>query len=1182
MICTNCGAENPATNRFCGECGSPLARTCPSCGAPQPPATKFCGECGNPLAATAVPASAFASAPAQEARDEPAAERRLVSVLFADLVDFTTLSESRDSEEVRELLSRYFDMSRRIIGRYGGTIEKFIGDAVMAVWGTPVATEDDAERAVRTALELTAAVATLGEEAGALDLRARAGVLTGEAAVTIGAEGQGMVAGDLVNTASRIQSAAPPGGVFVGEATRRATEATIAYEDAGSFEMKGKSGLVPLWRAMRIVAGARGTLKSHGLESPFVGRDRELRMVKDLFHASTEEKTAHLVSVIGVAGIGKSRLVWEFYKYFDGLADDVFWHRGRCLSYGEGVTYWALADMVKMRARIAEEEEPASALAKLRETIEENVPDPEERRWIEPRLAHLLGLEERTAADKEDLFAAWRLFFERLAEQLPVVMAFEDMQWADSSLLDFIEYLVEWSRSFPIFIMTLARPELTERRATWGAGKRNFTSLYLEPLPGEAMRALLSGLVPGLPIEIEERILERAAGVPLYAVETVRMLLDRGLLAQEGSFYRPTGPIETLEVPETLHALIAARLDGLSPEERRAVQDASVLGKTFFKAGLAAVSGVSEEELEPVLASLLRKEVVSLQADPRSPERGQYGFLQDLLRTVAYDTLSKKDRKPRHLAAASFIEGTWTGEEHEIVEVLASHYLSAFEAAPDADDALEIKGSAREALVKAGERAASLAASDEALRYFKQAIELTDEPLAAAELHERAGRMAWSAGRATEAHAHCEWAIETFGSIGLTHPAARVSAVLAEVIWQEGHIEEAVERMEEAFAVLSQEEQDEDLAMLAAQLGRLLYFMGRTEESLVRIELALEIAEALRLPEVLSQALNTKGLILVTRGRFEEGALLLRHALQVALEHDLSAAALRAYGNLAAFASQQDRLNEVIELSAPALELARKVGDRLQEGSILAGPIPDLVLLGRWDEAVAIGEEVGSGEDLAETVLIGLISLAPMHAFRGELDEARRVLALLPEAGSSQDVQTRTTYRVSEAPVLRAEGRFAEALAAAEEAYGVRGEFGIRAPQVKEGLAEALEAAFALGNMAKVEALLGEIEAMRPGELTPYVQAQGARFGARLAAARGEQGQVEPGFSAAAERFRELSMPYLRAVTLAEQGEWLVGQAREHDAKPPLDEAAEIFARLKATPWLERLGRTEQAAATVS
>ena len=362
MTCASCGTENAPGRKFCGQCGSLLAVVCPACSAPNPPEDKFCGECGSPLGA------AVTAAPA------PASERRLVSVLFADLVGFTALSESRDPEEVRELLSRYFNTAERLISLYGGTVEKFIGDAVMAVWGTPVAQEDDAERAVRAALDLVTAVADL-----APGVRARAGVLTGEAAVTIGATGQGMVAGDLVNTASRIQSAAKPGTVLVGEATKWATEASIAYEPAGEHALKGKAEPMPLWRATRVTGFRRGLLKAAGLEPPYVGRERELRVVKELFNACAEESKAHLVSVIGIAGFGKSRLTWEFRKYIDGIAELIAWHSGRCLAYGEGVAYWALAEMVRMRAEIVEGEEPASAREKLRAAVERFVEDPEEQ-----------------------------------------------------------------------------------------------------------------------------------------------------------------------------------------------------------------------------------------------------------------------------------------------------------------------------------------------------------------------------------------------------------------------------------------------------------------------------------------------------------------------------------------------------------------------------------------------------------------------------------------------------------------------------------------------------------------------------------------------------------------------------------------------------------------------------------
>jgi class 3 adenylate cyclase len=347
VTCPSCQTEALAGAKFCSECGTALAKACPACGSPVEATAKFCAECGTALSAATDPATPTRA---------PVAERRLVTVLFADLVGFTTRSEGRDAEEVRELLSRYFDTARSVIERYGGRVEKFIGDAVMALWGAPVAQEDDAERGVRAALELVSAVKVLSP-----DLHARAGVLTGEAAVTIAAEGEGMVAGDLVNTASRIQSAAEPGTVLVGDSTRRASEAAIAYEDAGQHELKGKSKPLQLFRALRVIANRGGEGRAAGLEPPFVGRDRELRLVKELFHASAEDGKAHLLSVVGVAGIGKSRLAWEFEKYLDGLVTPVWWHKGRCLAYGDAIAYWALAETVRMRARLTEDEPAASA-----------------------------------------------------------------------------------------------------------------------------------------------------------------------------------------------------------------------------------------------------------------------------------------------------------------------------------------------------------------------------------------------------------------------------------------------------------------------------------------------------------------------------------------------------------------------------------------------------------------------------------------------------------------------------------------------------------------------------------------------------------------------------------------------------------------------------------------------------
>ena len=718
MECSSCGEVSAESARFCHACGTALTRLCPGCGTPAVAGHAFCESCGTALA-PAVAASAAV----------PVAERRVVSVLFVDLVGFTTLSESRDAEQVRELLSTYFETARSLVERYGGTVEKFIGDAVMAVWGSPVATEHDAERAVRAALDLVAAVAEIGREHGLDALRARAGVVTGEAAVTLGLEHEGMVAGDMVNTASRVQTTAPPGEVFVSETTRRATEQTIVYEPAGSFALKGKTGEMPLWRARRVISGAHGALRSEGLESPFVGRDRELRQIKDLFHVTADDRTAHLLTVTGVGGIGKSRLSWEFYKYFDGIAEDVFWHRGRCLPYGDGVAYSALAEMVRMRCRIGEDEPAGPALEKLRSALDEYVTDPEERRFVEPRLAQLVGAGEAQETDRQSLFTAWRVFFERLSDVFPAVLVFEDMQWADDALLDFLEHLLDVSRNRPLFVVVLARPELAERRPAWGAGVRHLAAISLEPLPRAAMAELLSGLSPGLPDTLTNQILDRSEGIPMYAMETVRMLLDRGALVRQGSVYQPVGEISALEVPETLHALIAARLDGLAPQERKLLQDGAVLGKTFTKPAIAAVSGLDDGQLDPLLTGLVRKEVLTLQTDPRSPEHGHYGFLQELVRRVAYETLAMRDRRARHLAAANYLDEV--ASDGELAEVAAAHLVDAYNAWPDAPDAEDVKQRAVYALVLAGERSASLAATGEAQRSFERAAATDRRPAGA-------------------------------------------------------------------------------------------------------------------------------------------------------------------------------------------------------------------------------------------------------------------------------------------------------------------------------------------------------------------------------------------------------------------------------------------------------------------
>ena len=1164
--CSTCGAENPSGQKFCGSCGSPLAAVCPSCGSSNPAGQRFCGECGTALAAPAP-----TKAPVAEA---PVSERRLVSLLFADLVGFTTLSESRDPEAVRELLSRYFDTCRRLVELYGGTVEKFIGDAVMAVWGTPVATEDDAERAVRAALDLVAAVTALGDEVGAPQLRARAGVLTGEAAVNLAAVGEGMVAGDLVNTASRIQSVAEPGTVLVGDATRRATEQAIVYEPAGEHELKGKAEPVPVWRALRVVSGVRGQLKSEGLEAPFVGRDRELRQIKDLFHVASDERRAQLVSVTGIAGIGKSRLAWEFYKYIDGLADTTYWHRGRCLAYGEGVTYWALADMVRMRCLIAEDDDSQTALQKLHATLEEHLLDADERRFVEPRLAQLLAIGEQEARDRQDLFAAWRLFFERLADTYPTVLAFEDMQWADASLLDFVEHLLEWSRNHPIFVVTLARPELLERRETWGAGHRHFTSLYLEPLSGAAMEELLTGLVPGLPESLRRQILERAEGVPLYAVETVRMLLDRGLLVADGASYRVAGEIESLEVPETLHALVAARLDGLQPDERRLLQDASVLGKTFAPDALAALTQIERARLDELLTTLVRREVLGLQSDPRSPEQGQYGFLQDLLRHVAYETLPKRERREKHLAAADYLSSALA--EDEIGEVVASHVVDAYRLDPDADDADALRARACSALLRAGERAASVGASVEGLRYFEQAAELSSEPADEAPALFRAGEMALAAGEPERAASLLARSGAFYDAIGDTHAAARAASVQARAEQRLGRLEDAIERLEGAYAVIGEDAPDADLAFLLSRLANAHTFAGNIERATEFNERALDLAEALKLPDIVEHAAVTRAFLIGNRRPMEARALY-QLALDSAIERQDDESASVTCANLSDLAFQRDQYPESVAYLERALELARKVGDRTREWFALSEMTYALTMLGRWDEALERLEELPRDRIGVDTSLLSPAN-GPLELYihRGQLDEASALLTSYAAFDRNDDLQARGTYEVARSAVRLAEGSPREALAVAETGFRSREVLGIAAQQAKLGLLHAIEAAVALGEQAKTEELLAVVAEQPIGLRPPFLDAQAQRFRARLA---GDDPSADRLFTAAAAQLRELELPFYLAVVRVEHGEWLIAQGRRGDADGFLAEAEEIFARLGATPWLERVTAARTGAA---
>ncbi len=575
--------------------------------------------------------------------------------------------------------------------------------------------------------------------------------------------------------------------------------------------------------------------------------------------------------------------------------------------------------------------------------------DPADRDLIEPCLLALLGVADAPPGGRERLFAGWRTFLERIAEKGTVALVFEDLQWADDGLLDFIEHVLEWSRNHPIFILTLARPELQDRRPTWG-GARASTSLALGPLADAEMRALLAGLVPGLPAGAVASILDRADGIPLYAVETIRMLVADGRVEERDGVYVPRGDLGPVEVPGSLRALVAARLDGLEPDARALVQDAAVLGQTFSVDSLSAVSAIQRGVLEPRLRDLVRREILELDTDPRSPERGQFGFVQALLREVAYETLALRDRRARHLAAARHFEAL---EDEELAGALATHYMAAYRANPDGLEAAPIGIQARLALRAAAERAASLGSPLQAIAYLREAVEVTTDDVAAAALLERAGRIAEPAGRHADAVELLAAAEERYQRGGRPGDAARARANRAFAETSHASAHDAADTIAPLLAGFEELRADPAIAAeVAARAATVFSRQGAGGEALLWADRALEIAEAHGLFDILVDALATKGTMLVTSGRNIESGVLLAGAARLAHQVAAYDAELRARALLVNTLIDDDPRAAVVE-SRDAAAVARHLG-RFAWTVLLNGTAAEAALVaGDWSEARA-------------------------------------------------------------------------------------------------------------------------------------------------------------------------------------------------------------------------------------
>jgi tetratricopeptide (TPR) repeat protein len=943
----------------------------------------------------------------------------------------------------------------------------------------------------------------------------------------------------------------------VGEATYRATSNAISYEPAGERILKGKPAPVPAWRAVAVVARRGGAGRASTLEPPFVGREDELQQLKDLFDATGRERKPRLVTVIGQAGIGKSRLAWEFEKYLDGVVETAYWHEGRTPAYGEGISYWALAEMVRLRSGISEGEAAESARPKLATMLEQFVTDPEERRFVEPRLAGLLGLAELPGDGREELFAAWRTLFERIAAQAPTVLVFVDLHWADQGLLDFVEDLLAWARNSPIFVVALARPELLERRPDWGGGVRSVTRINLEPLAPTEMAQLLDGLVPGLPATATDRIVERAEGIPLYAVETVRMLLDTGAVVPEDDHYVLHGDLSELAVAETLHALIAARLDANSPDDRSLIQDAAVLGLSFTLEALAAVSGREVANLEGPLERLTKRQLLMPDNDPRSPERGQHRFVQALLREVAYQSLARPDRRTRHLAAARHFESL--GED-ELAGVLANHYLDAYRASREGPEADAVAAQARIATLAAADRAISLHSHRQAINYLEQALTVTHDPAQRAAIHERIVVAAEYAGVVDMPADHGRRAMEAYREAGDEVGRLRAATAMARDLIGFHMEDEAAATLESAIEEARPLGEVAELAGAYGELARSKMLREMPEKAIVAADKALAmgaIADAVTVVE----ALITKGTSMTSVQRGVEANGILRGAIYLADAMGLIASGLRARNNLSGPLGFRDTA-ESVRMIQEGYEIASRFGHRPFVYQFLYGALEADLRRGRWDDSLAELDAIEENETPWPFYRIGFSGMRAMReALRGDLASAEQKLrgaeATLPEL---QSIQSEAYVHLAWSQVLFAAARWEEAiehgrLAAANSNFTNEGWWfaanAAAAADLRPALAEAIEGMLAPTSF--------------PG---PIRDAMHQAVRAALSAREGRWDEAHADFSVATRQLAERDVLYY--ASLARLLWDALSAGRDPDAAEAGRLAAAFFEENGASAFVER------------
>ena len=1099
---------------------------CPACGEENPDRARFCLSCGKPL---------VAETPVVE-------ERKVVSVLFVDLVGFTSRSDEADPEDVRATLRPYHERVKADIERFGGTVEKFIGDAVMAVFGAPVAHEDDAERAVRSGLRILDTIEEL--RSSGLDIAVRAAVTTGEAVVSLDARperGEGMATGDVVNTAARLQSAAPVGAVIADEATMRSTADAVSFESLEPVEAKGKARPIPVWR----VVGARSRVgqPESATRTPFIGREHERTLLYETFLRAERESSVQLVTLVGEPGIGKSRLVTELRRALDDRPELVTWRHSRCLPYGEGITFWALGEIVKAEAGVLESDERDVAIAKLRQTIATYFEDETEQAWFESRLVPLIGAgSDGAAASREESFTAWRQFLEAMAVRRPTVLVVEDLHWGDEALLEFLEHVLDWSVPAPLFVLCTARPELFERQPSWGGGKRNATTISLAPLSVEEVGRLLQHLLDRtlLPAETQVALLERAGGNPLYAEQFARMLLERG-------------GIEGLAIPETVQALVAARLDTLRPELKAVLHDAAVVGRLFWSGAIAAVGSREQDAVRRDLNELVRREFVRPLRVSSVEDDEEFTFWHALVRDVAYQQIPRGPRADKHLAVAAWIEKTAEERLEDHAEFLVYHYGQALEIDRSAGlERRDVEQSLVRFLLLAGDRAVQLDARA-AEGHYRRAVVLSESD------EQNFASALTKLGYAFALRGEHLQAIEAYEeAIGILQPIDKRAAAVAmgnlgTTLWSRGETERARNVRADALAILESDPGPEYVEV-SGKTALALALAGRYDEATSLAEHGLALAAELGVEDVTSH-LQTRAAVRSHLG--DPGCVKdLRAALDIGRRLGLARATGIGMNNYADGVAWFDSLGHGLAAWDEACEFTAARGlDWLtlwQRGERLRA----LFHLGSWSELEREAEELLRWDEEHGRSQLGIfprIYLAQMLVHRNSISRAAGLASeLLELALESGDEQV-----------------FVPALSAVALVGLARGDQGDALERIGELARWAGDTStltwrsFCLTWPTRVATALGEVDAVRTflgGKTNAFAWDECARPAALacLAEAHGESAK-------AADLYRDAAEHWASFGSVVEQAYALLGAGRCGDASAA-GEGTTLFARLRATP----------------